>query len=96
MGLIHFIPVSIPLIFVVIGFGFSRSLIFVKGINQQIESENRATVISTINMIANLIRAILYPLVGYLVMWNLDLTFLVLGVLIIIFALISRIKSEHL
>jgi hypothetical protein len=96
MGLIHFIPVSIPLILVVIGFGFSRSLIFVKGINQQIETENRATVISTINMITNLIRAILYPFVGYLVMWNLDITFLALGVSIIIFALLSKIKSENL
>ncbi|MFX1386184.1 MAG: MFS transporter, partial [Promethearchaeota archaeon] len=96
MALIHFIPVSILLILIVIGFGFSRSLIFVKGINTQIESENRATVISTINMIASLIRAILYPLVGYLVMWNLNVTFILLGVLIIIFALMSRIKSEHL
>jgi MFS family permease len=96
MALIQYIPVSIPLILIVIGFGFSRSLIFVKGINQQIKTENRATVISAINMIASLIRAILYPLVGYLVMWNLNLTFIVLGVIIIIFAVISRIKSDNL
>jgi uncharacterized membrane protein HdeD (DUF308 family) len=96
MALIHYLPVSIPLILIVIGFGFSRSLMFVKSINQQIETENRATVISTINMIASLIRAILYPLVGYLVMWNLNITFIVLGVLIIIFALLSRIKSDNL
>jgi MFS family permease len=96
MALIYYIPVSIPLILIVIGFGFSRSLIFVKAINQQIETENRATVISTINMIASLIRAILYPFVGYLVMWNLDITFILLGILIIIFALLSKIKSENL
>ncbi|MFW9828393.1 MAG: MFS transporter [Candidatus Thorarchaeota archaeon] len=94
LALIHFIPVSIPLILIVIGFGFSRSLIFVKGINKQIETENRATVLSTINMIASLIRAILYPLVGYLVMWNLDITFLVLGVLIVIIAVFSKIKND--
>ncbi|MFW9973459.1 MAG: MFS transporter [Candidatus Odinarchaeota archaeon] len=96
MALIHFIPISIPLILIVIGFGFSRSLIFIRGINQHIESKNRATVLSTINMIASLIRAIFYPLVGYLVMWNLNATFIILGILIIIFALISRIKSENL
>ena len=96
MALIHFIPVSIPLILIVIGFGFSRSLIFVKGINLQIESENRATVISTVNMFASFIRAILYPLVGYLVMWNLSITFILLGAIIIIFALLSRIKNEYL
>jgi MFS family permease len=96
MAIILFIPVSIPLILIVIGFGFSRSLIFVKGINKQIETENRATVISTINMIASLIRAILYPLVGYLVMWNLNVTFILLGVIIIIFALLSKTKNEYL
>ncbi|UCC20894.1 MAG: MFS transporter, partial [Promethearchaeota archaeon] len=96
MALIHYIPVSIPLVLVVIGFGFSRSLIFVKAINRQIETENRATVISTINMIASLMRAILYPFVGYLVMWNLNITFIVLGTIIVIFALLSKIKSENL
>ncbi|MFW9900699.1 MAG: MFS transporter [Candidatus Thorarchaeota archaeon] len=96
MAIIQFIPVSIPLILIVIGFGFSRSLIFVKGINKQIETDNRATVLSTINMIASLIRAILYPLVGYLVIWSLNATFIMLGTLIIVFALLSRIKSENL
>ncbi|MCK4380039.1 MAG: MFS transporter [Candidatus Lokiarchaeota archaeon] len=96
MALIYFIPVSIPLILIVIGFGFTRSLIFVKGMNKQIETENRATVISTINMVASLIRAILYPLVGYFVMWNLNITFILLGASIIIFALLSRIKNEYL
>lgn len=96
MSVIFFIPISIPLILIVIGFGFSRSLIFVKGINKQIETENRATVLSTINMVASLIRAILYPLVGYFVMWNLSITFILLGTLIIVFTLISRIKNEYL
>lgn len=96
MALIYFIPVSIPLILIVIGFGFTRSLIFVKGMNKQIETENRATVISTINMIGSFIRAILYPLVGYFVMWNLNITFILLGASIIIFALLSRIKNEYL
>jgi len=96
MSVIYFIPVSISLILIVIGFGFTRSLIFIKGINKQIETENRATVISTVNMIASLIRAILYPLVGYFVMWNLNITFILLGALIIMFALLSRIKNEYL
>ena len=96
MSVIFFIPVSIPLILIVIGFGFSRSLLFTKGINKQIETQNRATVISTINMIASLIRAILYPLIGYFVMINLSITFLFLGAMIIVFALFSRIKSEYL
>lgn len=96
MSMIFFIPVSIPLILIVIGFGFSRSLLFTKGINKQIKTQNRATVISTISMIASLLRVILYPLIGFLGMMNLNITFLFLGAVIIVFALISRIKTEYL
>jgi len=96
MSVIYSIPVSIPLILIVIGFGFSRSLIFIKGINKRIETQNRATVISIINMIASLIRAVLYPIIGYFVMLNLNLIFITSGIIIIIFALLSRIKSEYL
>jgi len=96
MALIFYIPISIPLILSILGFGFSRSIIFVKGINNQIETQNRATVLSTINMAASLIRTILYPFIGYLVMWNLSITFILLGAVIIIFAILSKIKSEYL
>jgi MFS family permease len=96
MALIFFIPISIPLILTIIGFGFSRSIIFVKSINKQIETQNRATVLSTINMVASLIRTILYPFIGYLVIWNLSTTFILLGALILIVAMLSRIKSEYL
>lgn len=96
MSLILFIPISIPLILVVIGFGFSRSLLFTKGINKEIKTQNRATVISTINMMTSLIRAVLYPFIGYFVIFNLSITFLFLGTMIIVLALFSRIKSEYL
>jgi len=96
MSVIYFIPVSIPLILIVIALGFSRSLIFTKGINKKIETQNRATVISIINMIASLIRAVLYPIIGYFVMLNLNLIFITSGIIIIISAFLSRIKSEYL
>ncbi len=96
VALIYYIPISIPLILSIIGFGFSRRIIFIKSINNQIESQNRATVISTINMISSLIRTILYPLIGYLVMWNLSTTFILLGAIIIICAMLSKIKTEYL
>ena len=96
MALIFYIPISVPLILTIIGFGFSRSIIFVKGINKQIATQNRATVLSTINMATSLIRTILYPLIGYLIMWNLSTTFFLLGTVIIIFAILSRIRNEYL
>ncbi|MFX1376007.1 MAG: MFS transporter [Promethearchaeota archaeon] len=96
IALIHFIPVSIPLILVIIGFGFSRRIFFIKGINKQIETQNRATVLSMINMATSLIRTVFYPLIAYIVMWDLNMTFILLGTTIIIFVLISRMKSEYL
>lgn len=96
MAFVFFIPVSIPLIIVIIGLGFSRRIIFVKSINKQIETKNRATVLSTINMLSSLLRTILYPLIGYIVMWNLSLTFILLGTAIIIFSLLSKIENEYL
>ena len=86
----------IGLILVIIGFGFSRRIFFVKGINKQIETQNRATVLSTINMATSLIRTVFYPLIAYIVMWNLSTTFILLGTAIIILALISRMRSEYL
>jgi MFS family permease len=96
IALIYYIPISIPLILIIIGFGFSRSIIFVKGINKQIETQNRATVLSTINMMSSLIRSIVYPLIAFIVIWHLSITFILLGTTIIIFALLSNIKSEYL
>ena len=40
MSMITFLPVSIALILIVIGMGFSRRIIFTQGINKQIETEN--------------------------------------------------------
>jgi MFS family permease len=96
LALIFYIPISIPLILAIIGFGFSRRIIFIKSINNQIETQNRATVLSTINMISSLIRMILYPLIGYFVMWNLSITFILLGSAIIVIVLFSKVKSEYL
>jgi len=96
MAVIHFTPVSIALILIVIGFGFTRNIIFVHGINKQIESRNRATVISTINMITSLTRTICYPLIGNLVMINLSATFIILGLIVLIAAIFTRVKHEFL
>ncbi|MFW9949204.1 MAG: MFS transporter [Candidatus Thorarchaeota archaeon] len=89
-------PIGIALILIVIGIGFSRRIIFVEGINNQIATENRATLLSAIGMISSLIRSILYPLVGYIVMVDLKIIFVILGVLIIILAIFTRIQKEYL
>jgi hypothetical protein len=94
MALIFFVPVSIVLILLLIGFGFSRSIIFIKGINEQIKTRNRATAISTINMVGSLLRTLLYPLIGFLVSNNLNLSFILMGVTIVFFGAITKLKNE--
>ena len=96
IAFIIFAPFGILLIIIVIGFGFSRSIIFINGINKNIEEENRATILSTISMIRSFIITILYPVIGILVMWNLNYTFIILGISIILIALLSSVKNEHL
>jgi MFS family permease len=91
-----FTLIGIALILLIIGVGLSRNIIFVGGINKNIEEENRATVLSTISMMRSFIITILYPIIGLLVMWNLRYTFIILGISIILLALFSRVKNEHL
>lgn len=96
LALVFFPLVSIALLMIIVGFGLTRNIIFVRAINKQIETENRATVLSTISMFNSILRAIIYPLVGLLVMWNLNYTFIILGAIIIFLAITSRVKNEYL
>ncbi len=94
LGVTTFIPVGLAIILTIVAFGYTRYLIFMNGINNQIESENRATILSTINMFSSFLRAILYPLIGLLVMWNVFIVFLMTGALILFLTLFTRSKSE--
>ncbi len=96
LGLTTIIPLGLALILIIVAFGYTRYFIFVDGINLQIESENRATVLSTINMFGSLLRAILYPFVGLLVEWNVFSVFIMTGVLILFLTIFTRSKSEYL
>jgi MFS family permease len=96
LGLTTIIPLGIAILLTIIAFGYSRYLIFVDGINTHIESENRATVLSTINMFGSFLRAILYPIVGLLVEVNVFFVYIMTGALILFLTLFTRSKSEYL
>jgi cyanate permease len=96
LGMTTLIPLGLAIILTIVAFGYTRYLIFVDGINIQIESENRATVLSTINMFGSLLRAILYPFVGFLVELNVFYFFIGTGALILLFTIFTRSKSEYL
>lgn len=87
---------GIIIILIIVAFGYPRYLLYVNGINRHIESNNRATVLSTVNMFGSLIRAVIYPFIGIIVMWNIFALFIIIGIMIIFFTVITRVKSEYL
>ncbi|MBU7046693.1 MAG: MFS transporter [Theionarchaea archaeon] len=96
LGINTYIPLTLALLFIVGGFGLSRYVLFQSYMNKYIESDVRATVISTVSMIDRFVRALLYPLVGLLVEWSLSYAIIVVGAAIILFALLSGVEEEHL
>lgn len=96
LGLNNVVFIAIILIGIISGFGISRAVVFQSYMNKYIESENRATVISSTRMIDSFVRAILYPIIGLLVEWSLSYTLVIIGIVIIIVSLFSRVEEEML
>jgi len=96
MGFTTNLYLGIILILVVVAFGYPRFLIYVNGINRQIEADERATVLSTINMFASLFMAVLNLMVGLIGSLNIFYVFFIVGIAIILFTLFSRAKNEYL
>lgn len=87
--------IGILLILIIIAFGYSRSLLYINGINKQIEAEERATVLSTINMFGSFFMAIINLLIGVIGTINISLVFLFVGVAIIGFTIFTRIRMKN-
>lgn len=87
---------SVILIALIAGFGLSRYVLVSNYMNKYIKSKIRATVLSTASMVESLGLAIMYLVVGLLVEWSLNYTLIIIGVLCIIAAIISRVEEEHL
>jgi MFS family permease len=96
LGLTSMVPAAILFILVISGFGLSRDVLFSSYMNKHIESKNRATVLSVVSMLQKLLLGIIYPLIGLCVKWSLNNTLAILGIATIAFALISRVREEHL
>ncbi len=96
LALNRYIALAIVLILIISAFGLTRVILYQNYLNKYIDSHNRATVLSTISMISVLTRAVSYPLIGVLVEWSLRGSFLIMGGLTLIFALMSRVREEHL
>ena len=77
-------------------FGITRNVLFQSYFNKFINSENRATVLSTISMMAWLVASVFNIAVGYMVDWNLKYSLIMLGISALILTFISRVDESHL
>jgi len=64
--------------------------------NNQIESSNRATVLSGVSMLERVMTTILYPLAGILTDISLEWTFLLMGTVTLLVSLFLRVEEAHL
>jgi MFS family permease len=97
MGFNSFNPIlGIIFILIVVAFGYSRFLIYVNGINKQIKAEERATVLSTINMFQSFFMAFNFLIIGIIGTINIFYIFLFVGGAIILFTIFTRMKNEYL
>jgi len=96
LGINTWVPITVVLLLTVAGFGLSRYVLFQNYMNKYIESDVRATVISTVSMVDRIVRAVLCPVVGLLVEWSLEYSLIILGAAIVVFGLISGVEEEHL
>lgn len=77
-------------------FGMTRKPLFASYFNNYIDSHNRATVLSAISMVYSLVATIINIVFGYLVDWNLRYSLIIIGVLVLACAFLSKIEEAHL
>jgi MFS family permease len=96
LGLTNNIYAVLIGILVAAAFGVTRGPLFINYINKYTPSNKRATVISTTSMFRSLALVVLYPLIGFLADTSIYLTLLIIGILLLAFSFVSRVKEEHL
>ncbi|MEN8906484.1 MAG: MFS transporter [Clostridiales bacterium] len=83
-------------IIIVAGFGLSRNPLFSNYMNKYIESDNRATVLSVVSMFRTLMIFFINLIAGILSDWSINKTLLIVGITLIVFSFISKIREDHL
>jgi len=96
LGLTRWVPLVIAGILISGGFGLTRGPLFSSYINKYIPSDQRATILSTTSMFRTFSIVIVNSISGVLADKSIPQTLIILGVGVIIFASISRIREEHL
>lgn len=90
---VYFVLISILFI---TGLKLLRAPILSDYMNKHIESQNRATVLSSVSLMERIIIAVFYPVVGLLADITIAHALIFLGVIALIFTFITRIEQTHL
>ncbi len=96
LGYVHILTFASPALFILAGCKMVRVPVLNEFINRHIESENRATVISSVSLLERSITFLLYPIVGLLADVSLDYALRLLGGICLVFAAVTRITARHL
>ncbi|MBN1570591.1 MAG: MFS transporter [Acidobacteria bacterium] len=96
LGLIGSAWVIVFLIVATAGFGLSRTPLYISYMNKFIPSDRRATVLSVTSMARNIGIGIANLVAAAVAKWSLKYMMIFSGVIIIFFALATRVKEEHL
>jgi len=87
---------TIPSLFLLVGCKMIRVPVLNEYINRHIESNNRATVISSVSLLERSVTFLMYPVIGLLADASLDYALWFLGVVAILFATTTRLSDHHL
>ena len=96
LGFLRLPTFAIPALFILVGCKMVRAPVLNAFINRFIESENRATVISSVSLLERSITFLLYPVVGLLADVSLDYALWLLGGVCLAFAVTTRLSGRHL
>lgn len=98
LGFVHLLAFAIPALFILVGCRMVRIPILNELIHRHVESENRATVISSVSLLERFVTFLLYPVVGRLADMDRSLNYAMwlLGGVCLAFAIGTRLSGRHL
>ncbi len=95
-GISNNIVITIAGMLIAVGLGFSRPVLMKNYMQKHIQSEQRATTLSTVSMIRMFLLMILNPIIGILVESNMTAVLLGLGIISVIWCFFSPVSEEYL
>ncbi|MHA1563117.1 MAG: MFS transporter [Promethearchaeota archaeon] len=95
-GISDNIIITIVGMLITVGLGFSRPVLMKNYMQKHIQSEQRATTLSTVSMIRMFLLMILNPVIGILVEMNMVAVLIGLGIVSVIWCFFTPVSEEYL